>query len=327
MILSDSTVDTDPLASGQSLTIGTGGLILNGTDSSSNKTISGSGTLTAGSAGGYELIVHTTGTASSTPHTISATIADNGANSVTFTKSGVLNLMLSGNNTYTGPTYVAQGTLSLSNATNNIASSSSIVVAGGATLNVAGISGGFKLGTNQSLRGSGNIVGTFTADASGSTVAPGNSPGQLTFSGVGNITLGAGSISLNPTVEMQFGGNGGSDIGTAGVDYDQIVIGSGKTLTLNGPTLKILPLQGIVSGQPYTIVSATNAITYSSLFRNLDGTSMADGTTYTQGAEQFQLNYGSNFVSITFTTVPEPSSVGLILLAAPAILRRRRRTR
>jgi hypothetical protein len=43
---------------------------------------------------------------------------------------------------------------------------------------------------------------------------------------------------------------------------------------------------------------------------------------------QFTVDYDSSFVKVTFTTVPEPASVGLMMLAAtPAMIGGRRRRR
>jgi hypothetical protein len=197
-------------------------------------------------------------------------------------------------------------------------------------LDVGGVTGGFTLGgtTAQSLGGNGSIVGAVSTGAAGSKISPGTSFGKLTFSGnSSNITL-----DTNATVEMEIGGDG-SGVGTAGIHYDQILIsGSSKTFTPGSATLKLVAMPGIVSGQAYTIVAtsggavvatAENPLSY---FKTLGGTLMDnEATTYSQGNLSFTIDYSSSAISVTFSAVPEPSTLGLAMLAAPVLLRRRRR--
>ncbi len=98
-------------------------------------------------------------------------------------------LVLRGANAYTGNTTITTGTLQLGPAS-SIASSGTINVAGGASFDVAAVSGGFSLAAGQVLKGTGTVVGDMTAALG--TIAPGSSPGTLTFAN--NLSLGAGSI-------------------------------------------------------------------------------------------------------------------------------------
>ncbi len=109
------------------------------------------------------------------------------------------NLTLTGANTYTGPTNVNVGTLTLGAAsTNNIANSGTILVAGGATLDVTGLNGGtITLGSTQSLSSSGTTgIGT----VNGSVIAPvgstvlGNLGAQLS---IGSLNLNGGATGIN----------------------------------------------------------------------------------------------------------------------------------
>jgi hypothetical protein len=123
------------------------------------------------------------------------------------------------------------------------------------------------------------------------------------------------------------------DIGAptaAGSTYDQIVVSdaSAKTLSLNGTKLKLLPLTGIVTGQAYTLLTTAGSnasISLASVFKNLDGSDLLEGPTYAQGAYAFTVNYDSTFVNITFSTIPEPASLGVLMAGAPMLLCRRRR--
>lgn len=323
LIMHNDAPVTGTIASGHTLTIESGGIILNADDADSPKTIAGPGNLTAGLLGGYELIVHTTEDTSAPSHLISAVIVNNGANSVRFTKGGVHSLTLSGNNTYTGETSIAQGTLILS-STGSIGSSNKIVVHRGATFNVSAVSGGFTLGNaaDQTLGGNGSVVGGVTAGAQDSTISPGNSVGQLTFTGAGAITL-----NTNATVEIGLGGSNGS-IGTAGTHYDQIVLdGATKVFSPGSATLKLVTLSGVVYGQAYTIVSAPGNDIDGTFFKTFAGSPVLmnnEALTYTQSdGVKYNINYSGS--SITVTLVPEPSSIGLLALGGAALLRRRRR--
>jgi fibronectin-binding autotransporter adhesin len=313
------------IAANNSIKLTTGGLILEGSDNASTKQITGSGTLTAG--GNNELVVHTTNNTTTASHVISAVIANDGANVVSLTKGGIASLTLSGANTYTGATYVAEGNLLLSSSTSNntIGTSSKIIVHRGATLDVTGVtaSGGFKLGLNQTLGGNGSVIGAVTANAGGSTFAPGTSIGQLTFTGNNsNVALSAGTnFATASTLELEFGAPT-----TPGVTYDQFVVsGSSKVLTLGGAKLKLIGFAGLVTGQPYEIIRATGGASITGLFANLAG-NLIEGGSYTDGAFKFGIDYEPTYVRVTFSAVPEPSSAAALLaLGAPSLLRRRRR--
>ena len=69
-------------------------------------------------------------------------------------------LTLSGDNTYSGNTTVSAGTWLSHASLNNIISNSSIIdVAGGATLDVSGLTSGFELANGQTLSGAGTVSG------------------------------------------------------------------------------------------------------------------------------------------------------------------------
>ncbi len=121
---------------------------------------------------------------------------------------------LTATNTYQGATTISAGTLALSNASgNNIASSGSIRIGGGAFLNVTGLaSSTLNLGssTTHTLNGPSSGTGTVTGSvvvASGSTVATGYTTSSSTLAFTGNLTLNAGAIS-------SFSLNGNSPNGT-----------------------------------------------------------------------------------------------------------------
>jgi autotransporter-associated beta strand protein len=89
--------------------------------------------------------------------------------------SGVVTLKAA--NSFSGDTFVDSGTLALG-VGGSLGSSSNLIVAAGATLDVSAVA--FTLGSLQTLRGAGSVTGSATVNG---TVAPGtNSIGTLSFS-------------------------------------------------------------------------------------------------------------------------------------------------
>ncbi|WP_267225531.1 beta strand repeat-containing protein [Dyella silvae] len=179
-----------------------GALVFNRTDTFAyNDVISGAGSLTQAGAGtliltndntvtgpttiaaGALQLGDGTGAAGSVAGSVAGKIVDNGtlifdrgddftypgaiAGSGAVTQEGSHVLTLTGANTYTGLTTVANGTLKLDGS----------------------IAGNVQVDPNATLRGTGSIAGAVTV-ASGGHLAPGNSPGTLSF---GSLTLNSGS--------------------------------------------------------------------------------------------------------------------------------------
>jgi hypothetical protein len=191
-----------------------------------------------------------------------------------------------------------------------------------ATLDARGLSGGgLVLAGNQSLQGGGRIRGGVNATASGTSIVPGTSVGQITFTDAGAITLDSST-----TVVFEVGGNGLTP-GTAGVSYDQIVIdgtgvgGGGKVLTLDNATLQLVALPGLAYNTPYRLITTVGnaSINVASVFAGL-----AEGPIHEDDGLFFQVNYDNSFFDVTFY-VPEPSSLSLLALGVGGLLRRRRR--
>ena len=136
-------------------------------------------------------------------------------------KVGSNTLTLNGINSFTGNTTITAGTLALGSM--GTLASSLISVNSGALLDVSAISGGFILGTLQTLKGSGTVIGNLTVNG---IHAPGNSPGIETIRGNYNM-LGQLQIELEGTV--------------AGMGYDQVL------LPLNGLTNYNVTLGGTLS--------------------------------------------------------------------------------
>ncbi|MDR3458108.1 MAG: autotransporter-associated beta strand repeat-containing protein [Verrucomicrobiae bacterium] len=127
----------------------------------------------------------------STGNAITGAIADAGGFVITLVKTNTSTWTLSGPNTFSGSTTVAQGTLALGSG--GSLASASLSVAAGATLDVTASS--YALGATQTLSGGGTIAGNF-ADSTGSQIAPGGLGviGNLTFNN--NLTLAGGDTNL-----------------------------------------------------------------------------------------------------------------------------------
>lgn len=136
--------------------------------------------------------------------------------------SGPGTVVFSGANTYTGPTMINAGRVILTNSA--ALASSNIVVASGATFDVAGLASTFTLGANQRLAGSGTNNGSVTT-VSGARVYAGTDGGYGTNTFKQNLTLVSGAalcFDLNNSA--------------AGANDRLVVLGN---LNLNNTTFRI----------------------------------------------------------------------------------------
>jgi len=140
---------------------------------------------------------------------------DSGGGSIIKTGDGELRLGMA--NTYTGDTTIHGGTLTLTDS-GTIDSSPTIVVgdAGSSGAVLQKSSGTFNVGSTQTLKGIGTVIGDVSV-AAGGTLAPGASAGTLTLNN--NLTLADGAL-----LGFELASIGASDM----------VSMSGGTLTLNG---------------------------------------------------------------------------------------------
>jgi autotransporter-associated beta strand protein len=244
----------------------------------------GSGTLTAGgadsTAGELVLINH-----SANSFTINSVIADNGSSSfpVTVTKSGTGTVTLNTANTYTGPTYVNQGTLTVG-ASGSIAGSA-IIVASGATLSIPATT--FGLSAAQDVAGSGTISGALATLGANGTIHPGGNGiyGTLTFAN--GLTCNSAS-----TCKLTF------DLDDPFAAYNDKIAVTG-TLTCNGANIVINPSANFRTGI-YTLATATSV---SGTFNST--------VTFTTGTGTATLSYTSTSVILTvssYASCPNPAN-------------------
>ncbi len=213
------------------------------------------------------------------------------ANNLDLVKKGAGTLVLQApSNTYAGTTTVEAGTLIVNADQRN---SGLITVQNLATLGGTGRVGAVKVLT-------------------GGILAPGMSPGVL--SAHGNVTLEGGSVF---SVEL----NGL----TPGTQYDQLHVVSGSlSLQLTGG---VRPDLGVSLGFTPALGDVFDIVTGLSGFDpSFDGyfEGKPDLSTFSVGSTQLQIDYQSD--RIRLTVVPEPSSLGLIVVVgAVGLLRRRLR--
>jgi len=233
-----------------------------------------------------------------------------GLNSVV--KTGANTVTLNATNTYSGITSINAGTLALA-ATGSIANSSTITVGPGAILDVSAVSGAWTVGPSQTLGGSGTVGGN---TAISGTLAPGNSPGVLSFSN---------DLTLNSTASTQM-----EILGlNRSTDYDGINVGG--TLVLDGNLVLFLGTTFGVGTHTFNLFDVTGSTTGDFATVALTGAYGEIGMTPNSGIWSTTTNSGNetwtftqSTGSLSLTVIPEPRAALLGGLGLLALLRRRR---
>ncbi len=245
----------------------------------------------------------------------------------TFTKTGINTLTLTAANTYTGDTRINGGTLALT-GTGAIANSSAIIVGASTTFDVSGVTGGFALGTNQTLSGPGSVNGAM--DVSG-TLSPGSSPGTLT---TGSQTwLNGGDYNWQI---LDASGTAGSHYDTVAItgtlDLTELTAGGFNinlwSLASTGPDVSGNALNFLTTNNySWTLASAGSGILgfdAANFILNIGSNNGTAGFSNNLGGGMFSVSQSGNNLLLNFTAVPEPSSALLGGLGLLALLRRRR---
>ena len=300
-------------------------------------TIAAQGSNTGGFQSGSTLALDVSNSYYSPTVIIDANITDtnNGLNSIGLNKLGNGNLVLSGHNTYSGPTTVSAGILTITGSINSPVSVSSgaqliinstspftqnITFSNTGTTGRAVLSGNATVGSSMSLNSLQN------------TLSPGNSPGSLTF------TTNQSWNSF--TYDWQTNNFTGT---TPGINFDQIVINGSLVLT-GGVGSYVLNVLSLTSGNNSGMIPnfsesahSWDIITTSSGLMGFDPTSWTIDTSgftaklsFLPGPDfmgNFSLSQSGNNLSLTYTPVgvPEPSGAILLMIACMWSVSRRNR--
>ncbi len=292
-----------------------GGILTNGF--SPAVTFNG-GSLT-GASGGGDLIFHQYATASGNM-TVNSTIVDNGG-PTGLVKTGTGTVILTANNTYTGPTTVGAGTLQVGNggSTGSINLAGNIVNNGTIAFNRPGLAFNFT----KQIPGSGGF--SFISN-----------PVTVDFTAVGapstNI-LSTGTVSLNnSSLTIKGGASGAVNSQTLG---GLAVAGGLNTLTLDSGTGTLNVVLGAMqrtpnSGAMLRIVPAANGTIFANTAPGAgviyQGIASAAGWSVIQGAQRFSqkqsyATYGlSDYAAVNTTTgqiLPGDSITGFWTTTSP----------
>lgn len=269
---------TNPLGGG-TIPVGTvnaGWLSFNNV-TNSGVTLSG-GTITLNAAA--KLIANNT---NSLVHTISSTLSGAGTS---MSKEGPGAIVLSGSNTFSGPTTIAAGTLTLGNS-NALANSPFNTTASVAGTSTAGLRTTVTSLTFGGLNGDKNLADIFTT----------------TSGGFGSVT----GITLNPGNAVTASYSGTISDGAAGM-----------SLTKSGLGTQVLSGANTFSGQT-TVNSGTLRLDFSTL----DGSKLSDTGTLVLGNGNIELSGGTHTEVVASTTLSGNSTVtrtsGTAVLALGAV--------
>ena len=236
-------------------------------------------------------------------------VIKNTAGTLALTKVGTGTLTLSGINTYTGLTDVQAGTLEITSGAAiantgavNVAAVSGAKLLVSASETIGSLSGGSGANGEVTLGGNTLTVGDATTTTFGGTISGTATTGTL-------IKQGAGVLNLAPGAVLTF-----------------------DTLTATNGTLNVNSPLGTGAGTGVVDVSgASTKLRFGSVSQTLSSLTIGAGSTviFTSGAASGAFSggdggnkapsFGGGFV------VPEPGTLGLLLVGALGILNRRRR--
>jgi autotransporter-associated beta strand protein len=246
----------------------------------------------------------------------------------TFTKVGTNTLTLTATNTYTGATTITGGTLALS-GTGSIANSSSIIVGASTTFDVSGVTGGFTLGSAQTLSGTGSVAGAMTVAG---TLSPGNSPGSLATAS--QTWLNGGDFNWQILDATGAAGTGSDTmVITGSLDLTSLTAGGFNinlwSLASTGPDVSGDALNfSSTTNYSWTLASTTTGITgfdATDFTLNVGANNGTSGFSNALDGGAFTISQSGNSLLLNYTAVPEPSVAVLGGMGLLALLRRRRR--
>ena len=322
-----------------------------------NISVAGSATagLQSGAILGFDTSTATAGTFTQGNALADSTGANGGAIGVT--KLGAGTLVFDKANTYTGATTVRAGTLQLG-INNGIASGNAVTVAptgASAALDLAGFDqtiggAGLTLGGASAssaatvISSAGVSILTLSGGATAATYNATNDPLGATIS-VASLTLANAPQTFTVGDSASVTGSANeltvsSSITAAGVSSALVKAGTGSlkldgaqnydTLTVTEGTLSVNGEVGTIpaSGTASVVVAAGAKLQFGRVSQTLSSLTIGAGATvtFTSGVASGAFGGGGGkTVSFGSSTVPEPGTLGLLLLGALGVLHRRRR--
>ncbi|MCX8497302.1 MAG: autotransporter-associated beta strand repeat-containing protein [Akkermansiaceae bacterium] len=264
----------------------------------------------------FSLTANSTGTLDTNGNNISfanaltSTVPTGNQTGAGFIKAGSGTLTLNGTSTYTGATLISGGTLALT-SNGSIATSSELSLGTVGTFDVTNKSGSYAVNT---LKGSGEVKGNLIIS---NTLAIGNSPGTINFSG--DLALAAGSHFTYEVTSGTSPGLGSADLASV----------TGSLTISSTASFDLVQLGTYTAGNKFTLFAYNGSLT-----GNFSG--LVDGANFTVGGGEWVIDYndataglnGGTSTSNTFVTitaVPEPSIVSMILVVGAGLVLRRRR--
>ncbi|TAE90858.1 MAG: hypothetical protein EAZ81_08465, partial [Verrucomicrobia bacterium] len=289
-------------------TIATGGILF-GANVGTNATTINGGTIT-GPANG-ELVLHHRGAGAVS---IGSSIVNNGVTSLV--KMGTGTLSLSGNNTYTGPTVIANGILQVASSTalggthvltpglsgTGVQLLNGVAVASGNTITISGPGiGGFfgALSTSGTAEWNGNVV---IGTPIGTRIGTSETGTGLTINGVIsepagvpselNIRSGAAAVPVTLAGANTFTGNVSIVTGTLRLTHSQALGLGSKNFNVQGTDRRVELSGGISLGSNITLNLQTN--TNAGLLSTLGDNSIQGAINLTGGGTSIGSNTGAS---------------------------------
>jgi autotransporter-associated beta strand protein len=291
----------------------------------SSSALGGSGNITFGGGALQYGTGITTDVSSRLKNSGSAILIDTNGNNVAFanvidssnigglTKDGSGTLTLSGSNTYTGATTISSGILAINGSQS--AATGNVTVASGATLKGTGTVGGATTVQSGGIHNAGAHSATSAAAV-----------GTATFST--NLTYASGSIfawDLNANVD--------GDTGTAGTNFDQVVVGGDLNIASDA-VFRVIMGSSVDFASTFwdsnqvwnNIFSVTGSTTGGWAANTLVSVYNYDfaNNTYTVSDPTAEGYFTVSGSSLTWNAIPEPTSALAGLLIGAGLLRRRR---
>lgn len=225
------------------------------------------------------------------------------------TKDGTGTLTLSGANTYTGGTTINAGTLRLG-ASERLADSGAVTVAGGATFDVNGHTetigalsgaGTLQLASGTLIAGSGNASSTFSGSFAGGDT------GTFEKTGTGTLTFGTGMNFASGDLVL----NGGTlNLGGFTSTFSALTVTGNSVLDFSGTSILNLDSVTVAAGVTLTVTNWADTVDYFYSLLNPGSTNLGHivFAGYTAGDTKWQS------FDHEITPVPEPGTYGALFM-------------